>query len=291
MRRALPLLFLPLLACGGGGSSADAVATAMKEWAIERGATHYTHWFQPMTGLTAEKHDAFIRQLPDGRAILEFSGRELIQGEPDASSFPSGGIRATFEARGYTAWDPTSPAFLRETPHGATLTIPTAFCSWTGEALDKKTPLLRSCEAISKQAVRVLHLLGEEQVVKVSPTCGAEQEYFLIDRSFYHLRPDLVSCGRTTFGAPPPKGQQLEDHYFGAITQRVLSFMMDLEQELWKLGSADERRRDECPAARNGSDAAFRPVQSRSAHLGEAVDGRRRETVWPALAGGERSSF
>ena len=226
-------------------SIADAVATAMKEWAIERGATHYTHWFQPMTGLTAEKHDAFIRQLPDGRAILEFSGRELIQGEPDASSFPSGGIRATFEARGYTAWDPTSPAFLRETPHGATLTIPTAFCSWTGEALDKKTPLLRSCEAISKQAVRVLHLLGEEQVVKVSPTCGAEQEYFLIDRSFYHLRPDLVSCGRTTFGAPPPKGQQLEDHYFGAITQRVLSFMMDLEQELWKLGIPIKTRHNE----------------------------------------------
>jgi len=226
-------------------SIADAVATAMKEWAIERGATHYTHWFQPMTGLTAEKHDSFIRQLPDGRAILEFSGRELIQGEPDASSFPSGGIRATFEARGYTAWDPTSPAFLRETPHGATLTIPTAFCSWTGEALDKKTPLLRSCEAINKQAIRVLHLLGEKQVVKVSPTLGAEQEYFLVDRSFYHLRPDLVSCGRTTFGAPPPKGQQLEDHYFGAITQRVLSFMMDLEQELWKLGIPIKTRHNE----------------------------------------------
>jgi glutamine synthetase len=226
-------------------SIADAVATAMKEWAIERGATHYTHWFQPMTGLTAEKHDSFIRQLPDGRAILEFSGRELIQGEPDASSFPSGGIRATFEARGYTAWDPTSPAFLRETPHGATLTIPTAFCSWTGEALDKKTPLLRSCEAISKQAVRILHLLGEEQAVRVSPTLGAEQEYFLIDRSFFHLRPDLVSCGRTVFGAPPPKGQQLEDHYFGAITQRVLSFMMDLEEELWKLGIPITTRHNE----------------------------------------------
>jgi glutamine synthetase len=198
-----------------------------------------------MTGLTAQKHDSFIRQLPDGRAILEFSGKELIKGEPDASSFPSGGIRATFEARGYTAWDPTSPAFIRETPHGATLTIPTAFCSWTGEALDKKTPLLRSCEAIDKAAVRLLHLLGERDVAKVYPTAGAEQEYFLIDREFYLLRPDLVACGRTLFGARPPKGQQLEDHYFGNISQRVLAFMMDLEHELWKLGIPIKTRHNE----------------------------------------------
>jgi glutamine synthetase len=226
-------------------SIADTVANAMKEWAIERGATHFTHWFQPMTGLTAEKHDSFIRQTADGRAILEFSGSELIKGEPDASSFPSGGIRATFEARGYTAWDPTSPAFLRETASGATLTIPTAFCSWTGEALDKKTPLLRSCEAIGKQALRVLRLLGEENVRKVSPTVGAEQEYFLIDRSFFHLRPDLVASGRTLFGAPPAKGQQLEDHYFGTISPRVLTFMMDLERELWKLGVPIKTRHNE----------------------------------------------
>ncbi|MFN0243524.1 MAG: glutamine synthetase III [Planctomycetota bacterium] len=224
---------------------ADAVANAMKDWAIERGATHFTHWFQPMTGLTAQKHDSFIRQLDDGRAVLEFSGKELIKGEPDASSFPSGGIRATFEARGYTAWDPTSPAFLRETPHGATLTIPTAFCSWTGEALDKKTPLLRSCEAIDRQAVRLLHLLGERDVKRVFPTAGTEQEYFLIDRKFYFLRPDLVSCGRTLFGARPPKGQELEDHYFGAISQRVLAFMMDLEHELWKLGIPIKTRHNE----------------------------------------------
>jgi glutamine synthetase len=224
---------------------ADAVANAMKDWAVERGATHFTHWFQPMTGLTAQKHDAFVRQMPDGRAILEFSGKELIKGEPDASSFPSGGIRATFEARGYTAWDPTSPAFLRETSWGATLMIPTAFCSWTGEALDKKTPLLRSCEAIDRQAVRLLHLLGEKSVTKVFPTTGPEQEYFLIDRQFYALRPDLVSCGRTLFGARPPKGQELEDHYFGAISQRVLAFMMDLEHELWKLGIPIKTRHNE----------------------------------------------
>ena len=224
---------------------ADAVANAMKDWAVERGATHFTHWFQPMTGLTAQKHDAFVRQIGDGRAILEFSGKELIKGEPDASSFPSGGIRATFEARGYTAWDPASPAFLRETPWGATLTIPTAFCSWTGEALDKKTPLLRSCEAIDRQPVRLLHLLGEKEVTRVYPTTGPEQEYFLIDRQFYLLRPDLVSCGRTLFGARPPKGQELEDHYFGAISQRVLAFMMDLEHELWKLGIPIKTRHNE----------------------------------------------
>ncbi|MBL8857982.1 MAG: glutamine synthetase III [Planctomycetes bacterium] len=224
---------------------ADSVANAMKDWAIEHNATHFTHWFQPMTGLTAQKHDSFINQTADGRAILEFSGKELIKGEPDASSFPSGGIRATFEARGYTAWDPTSPAFLRVTSHGSTLVIPTAFASWTGEALDKKTPLLRSCEAIGKQSVRLLHLLGEKAVTKVYPTTGPEQEYFLIDRRFHALRPDLVACGRTLFGARPPKGQELEDHYFGTIPERVLAFMMDLEVELWKLGIPIKTRHNE----------------------------------------------
>ncbi len=224
---------------------ADTVASAMKDWAIEHGATHFTHWFQPMTGLTAQKHDSFLRPMPDGRAMAEFSGKELIKGEPDASSFPSGGIRATFEARGYTAWDPTSPAFLRTTPSGATLMIPTAFCSWTGEALDKKTPLLRSCEALTTQAVRLLQLLGEKRVTRVIATAGPEQEYFLIDRQFYTLRPDLVSCGRTLFGARPPKGQELEDHYFGTISQRVLAFMMDLEQELWRLGIPIKTRHNE----------------------------------------------
>jgi glutamine synthetase len=224
---------------------ADAVATAMKDWAIEHGATHFTHWFQPMTGLTAEKHDSFINQTPEGRAVLEFSGKELIKGEPDASSFPSGGIRATFEARGYTAWDPTSPAFLRESPGGATLCIPTAFCSWTGEALDKKTPLLRSQQALSQRAVRLLQLIGEKDVTRVVSTVGSEQEYFLIDRRFYFLRPDLVACDRTLVGAKPPKGQELEDHYFGTIAQRVLSYMMELERELWKLGIPIRTRHNE----------------------------------------------
>jgi glutamine synthetase len=224
---------------------ADAVANAMKDWAISRGATHFTHWFQPMTGLTAEKHDSFIHQTADGRALLEFSGKELIKGEPDASSFPSGGIRATFEARGYTAWDPTSPAFLRETDQGATLCIPTAFCSWTGEALDKKTPLLRSMQALSREAVRLLHLIGNTDASRVISTVGGEQEYFLIDRRFYYLRPDLVACDRTLFGARPPKGQELEDHYFGTITERVLAYMMDVERELWKLGIPIRTRHNE----------------------------------------------
>ena len=224
---------------------ADAVANAMKDWAAERGATHYTHWFLPMTGLTAEKHDSFLTISPQGRGLLEFSGKELIKGEPDASSFPSGGIRATFEARGYTAWDPTSPAFLRGSDYGSTLTIPTAFCSWTGEALDKKTPLLRSVEALDQQAGRLLHLIGEEQVEKVYSTVGAEQEYFLVDRRLWALRPDLVSCGRTLFGARPAKGQELEDHYFGAISQRVLAYMMDLERELWKHGIPIKTRHNE----------------------------------------------
>ena len=211
---------------------ADEVAAAMKEWAIEKGATHFTHWFQPMTGVTAEKHDSFISPAPDGRVIMEFSGKELIKGEPDASSFPSGGLRATFEARGYTAWDPTSYAFVKD----HTLCIPTAFCSYGGEALDKKTPLLRSMEALNKQALRVLKLFGNEDVKRVITSVGPEQEYFLIDRDQYEQREDLKLTGRTLFGAMPSKGQELDDHYFGVIKPRVLSFMEDLNEELWKLG-------------------------------------------------------
>ena len=204
----------------------------MKEWAVEMGCTHYTHWFQPMTGVTAEKHDSFIYPVDDGQIIMEFSGKELIKGEPDASSFPSGGIRATFEARGYTTWDPTSPAFIRD----KTLYIPTAFCSYTGEILDKKTPLLRSMERLSSVAVKVLHLLGKTDVTRVTTTVGPEQEYFLIDKKVYDKRPDLIFTGRTLFGAPAPKGQELEDHYFGSIKTRVAAFMNDLDEELWKLG-------------------------------------------------------
>ena len=211
---------------------ADAVATAMRDWAVEHGATHFTHWFQPLTGITAEKHESFISPSPDGGVIMEFSGKELIQGEPDASSFPSGGLRATFEARGYTAWDPTSYAFIK----GHTLCIPTAFCSYSGEALDKKTPLLRSMQALNKQALRVLKLFGNEDVKCVHPCVGPEQEYFLIDKAMYEKRKDLVFCGRTLFGAKPPKGQELDDHYFGAIKPRVEAYMEDLNTELWKLG-------------------------------------------------------
>jgi glutamine synthetase len=223
---------------------ADQVANAMKEWAVERGATHFTHWFQPMTGSTAEKHDSFA-SIEDGKLIMEFSGKALIKGEPDASSFPSGGLRATFEARGYTAWDPTSPAFLRETTNGSTLCIPTAFCSWTGEALDEKTPLLRSSEALNREAVRLLRLLGDDKVQYVYPTLGCEQEYFLVDRDLYMLRPDLVATGRTLFGAKPPKGQELEDHYFGSIAPRVLAFMQEVETELWNLGVPVKTRHNE----------------------------------------------
>ncbi len=213
-------------------SVADAVAVAMKDWAIENGATHYTHWFQPLTGITAEKHDSFITPAPDGSVIMEFSGKELIKGEPDASSFPSGGIRATFEARGYTAWDPTSYAFIK----GKTLCIPTAFCAYGGEALDKKTPLLRSMEALNKQSLRILKLFGNDDVKRVTTSVGPEQEYFLIDEKFYAQRDDLVYTGRTLFGAKPPKGQELDDQYFGVIKPRVEAYMEDLNRELWKLG-------------------------------------------------------
>ena len=238
MRAKLPSdVYASLKRTIDGGASldthvADAVATAMRDWAVEHGATHFTHWFQPLTGVTAEKHDSFIAPSPDGGVIMEFSGKELIRGEPDASSFPSGGLRATFEARGYTAWDPTSYAFIK----GHTLCIPTAFCSYSGEALDKKTPLLRSMQALNKQALRVLKLYGNEDVKCVRPCVGPEQEYFLIDKTMYEKRKDLVFCGRTLFGAKPPKGQELDDHYFGAIKPRVEAYMEDLNTELWKLG-------------------------------------------------------
>ncbi len=226
-------------------SVADAVAAAMKDWAIEHGATHFTHLFQPMTGLTAEKHDSFLVPTGTGRAIAEFSGKELVKGEPDASSFPSGGLRATFEARGYTAWDPTSPAYIREAPNGATLVIPTVFVSFTGEALDKKTPLLRSMEALSTHALRILRLFGNTEAQKVFSTVGPEQEYFLIDKHFFYARPDLVNCGRTLFGAKPPKGQELEDQYFGAIPERVLACMADCEAQLFRLGVPVKTRHNE----------------------------------------------
>jgi glutamine synthetase len=226
-------------------SLADAVAQAMKDWALENGATHYTHWFQPLTGSTAEKHDSFYAPVGDGTAIAEFSGKELIQGEPDASSFPTGGIRATFEARGYTAWDPTSPAFILENPNGALLCIPTAFTSWTGEALDHKIPLLRSMDALSGAAVRALRLLGDEHAQRVFTTVGPEQEYFLIDEQYYYERPDLLNTGRTLFGAKPPKGHELDDHYFGSIPERILACMLETERELAKVGVPVKTRHNE----------------------------------------------
>ncbi len=230
-------------------SIADDVANAMKQWAISKGASHYTHWFQPLTGSTAEKHDAFVEADRDGAVIMNFSGKNLIQGEPDASSFPSGGLRATFEARGYTAWDPTSPAFIKKGRNGATLCIPTAFCSYTGEALDKKTPLLRSIQILSEQTKRLLKCFGEDSDEKIVTTLGAEQEYFLIDKRLYMCRPDLIQTGRTLFGAVPAKHQQLEDHYFGAIKPRILAFMTDVDQELWKLGIPAKTRHNEVAPA------------------------------------------
>jgi glutamine synthetase len=226
-------------------SIADGVASAMKDWALENGATHYTHWFQPLTNSTAEKHDSFFDPIGDGTALAQFSGKALVQGEPDASSFPTGGIRATFEARGYTAWDPTSPAFLMRNPNGVTLCIPTAFTSWTGEALDHKIPLLRSMEALNKAALRALEILGETGVSRVTTTMGPEQEYFLIDKEYYYQRPDLVNTGRTLFGAKPPKGHELDDHYFGTIPDRVLAYMLDCEDQLMKLGVPIKTRHNE----------------------------------------------
>ena len=226
---------------------ANSVAVAMKEWATENGATHYTHWFQPMTNVTAEKHDSFISPTGDGQVIMDFSGKELVKGEPDASSFPSGGLRATFEARGYTAWDPTSPAFIKD----GTLYIPTAFCSYSGEALDKKTPLLRSMETLNKEAVKMLHILGNTDVKHVTTTVGPEQEYFLVDKELYKARKDLVFCGRTLLGAPAPKGQEMEDHYFGTLKPRVSAYMHDLDEELWKLGIPAKTKHNEVAPAQH----------------------------------------
>lgn len=232
--------------------TADIVAKAMKDWAVEKGATHFSHWFQPLTGITAEKHDSFITH-PDeeGKMLMEFSGKELIKGEPDASSFPSGGLRTTFEARGYTAWDITSPAFIKEAATGPILCIPTAFCSYTGEALDKKTPLLRSMEAISEQALRIVHLFGNKEAKRVTPSVGAEQEYFLVDQKKALLREDLLFAGRTLFGAPAPKGQELEDHYFGVIRERIGAYMKDLNEELWKLGVTAKTQHNEAAPAQH----------------------------------------
>ena len=226
---------------------ANSVAVAMKEWATENGATHYTHWFQPMTNVTAEKHDSFISPTGDGQVIMDFSGKELVKGEPDASSFPSGGLRATFEARGYTAWDPTSPAFIKD----GTLYIPTAFCSYSGEALDKKTPLLRSMETLDKEATNLLHIIGNKEVKHVNTTVGPEQEYFLVDKELYKQRKDLVFCGRTLIGAPAPKGQEMEDHYFGALKPRVAAYMHDLDVELWKLGIPAKTKHNEVAPAQH----------------------------------------
>ena len=226
---------------------ANSVAVAMKEWATENGATHYTHWFQPMTNVTAEKHDSFISPTGDGQVIMDFSGKELVKGEPDASSFPSGGLRATFEARGYTAWDPTSPAFIKD----KTLYIPTAFCSYSGEALDKKTPLLRSMDELNKEAVRILHILGNKEVRHIDTTVGPEQEYFLVDKDLYKKRKDLIFCGRTLLGASAPKGQEMEDHYFGALKPRVAAYMHDLDEELWKLGIPAKTKHNEVAPAQH----------------------------------------
>src|SRR5574344_454661 len=232
--------------------SANVIAKAMKDWAVEKGATHYTHWFQPLTGITAEKHDAFVSHPDaDGRMLTEFSGKELIKGEPDASSFPSGGLRATFEARGYTAWDITAPAFLKEAATGVILCIPTAFCSYTGEALDKKTPLLRSMEALSQQALRIVRLFGNTEATKVTASVGPEQEYFLVDRKNYLQREDLIYAGRTLFGAPAPKGQEMEDHYFGVIKERIGAYMKDINIELWKLGVTAKTQHNEAAPAQH----------------------------------------
>ncbi|MBQ8852347.1 MAG: glutamine synthetase III, partial [Oscillibacter sp.] len=228
-------------------ATANEIAEAMKQWALEKGATHYTHWFQPMTGVTAEKHDSFVAPAGGGKVMMEFSGKELVRGEPDASSFPSGGLRATFEARGYTAWDPTAFAFIKE----GSLCIPTVFCSYSGHTLDKKIPLLRSIDEVSRQAVRILHLFGETEVKRVMPQVGPEQEYFLVDKEMYSKRMDLRMTGRTLFGAKPPRGQDLDDHYFGAIKPRVVAYMKELDEELWKLGVLSKTKHNEVAPAQH----------------------------------------
>ncbi len=247
---------------GIDNSIADTVAAAMKEWAIEKGATHFTHWFQPLTGITAEKHDSFISPTEDGGIIMEFSGKELIKGEPDASSFPSGGLRATFEARGYTAWDPSSYAFIKD----QTLCIPTAFCSYTGEALDQKTPLLRSMEAINKQALRIIKLFGHSDVKRVNVTVGPEQEYFLVDKALYDKRPDLIYCGRTLIGSMPPKGQEMDDHYFGVLKPRIAAFMRELDVELWKLGVLAKTEHNEAAPAQHELAPIFTTINIAADH-------------------------
>ena len=247
---------------GIDSSIADTVANAMKEWAIEKGATHFTHWFQPLTGITAEKHDSFISPTEDGGVLMEFSGKELIKGEPDASSFPSGGLRATFEARGYTAWDPSSYAFIKDD----TLCIPTAFCSYTGEALDQKTPLLRSMEAINKQALRIIKLFGHTDVKRVNVTVGPEQEYFLVDKALYDKRPDLIYCGRTLIGSMPPKGQEMDDHYFGVLKPRVAAFMRELDVELWKLGVLAKTEHNEAAPAQHELAPVFTTINIAADH-------------------------
>ncbi len=247
---------------GIDSSIADTVANAMKEWAIEKGATHFTHWFQPLTGITAEKHDSFISPTDDGHIIMEFSGKELIKGEPDASSFPSGGLRATFEARGYTAWDPSSYAFIKD----ETLCIPTAFCSYYGEALDQKTPLLRSMEAINKQALRIIKLFGHDDVKRVNVTVGPEQEYFLVDKTLYDKRPDLIYCGRTLIGSMPPKGQEMDDHYFGVLKSRVAAFMRELDVELWKLGVLAKTEHNEAAPAQHELAPIFTTINIAADH-------------------------
>ena len=247
---------------GIDSSIADTVANAMKEWAIEKGATHFTHWFQPLTGITAEKHDSFISPTEDGGILMEFSGKELIKGEPDASSFPSGGLRATFEARGYTAWDPSSYAFIKDD----TLCIPTAFCSYTGEALDQKTPLLRSMEAINKQALRIIKLFGHTDVKRVNVTVGPEQEYFLVDKTLYDKRPDLIYCGRTLIGSMPPKGQEMDDHYFGVLKPRVAAFMRELDVELWKLGVLAKTEHNEAAPAQHELAPVFTTINIAADH-------------------------
>ena len=262
---------------------ADAVAKAMKDWATEQGATHFTHWFQPLTGITAEKHDSFISPAPDGGVIMDFSGKELIKGEPDASSFPSGGLRATFEARGYTAWDPTSPAFIKD----KTLCIPTAFCSYSGEALDKKTPLLRSMQALSKQALRILKLFGNTEVKYVRTSVGPEQEYFLIDRQMYEKREDLKLCGRTLFGAMPPKGQEMDDHYFGAIKPRVAAYMADLNEALWKLGILAKTEHNEVAPAQHELAPIYTTTNIATDH-NQLDDGNHAEGSFQAWCGYEK---
>ena len=258
---------------------ANVVANAMKDWAIEHGATHYTHWFQPLTGVTSEKHDSFISPTKDGRVIMEFSGKELVKGEPDASSFPSGGLRATAEARGYTAWDPTSYAFVKD----EVLCIPTAFCSYSGEVLDEKTPLLRSMSAISTQACRILKLFGKT-VPQVSTTVGPEQEYFLVDREQYLQREDLRLCGRTLFGAMPPKGQELDDHYFGVIKPRVSGYMKELDDELWKLGVAAKTKHNEVAPAQHELAPIFSTTNIAVDHNQLTMEMMKRvaATAWPA---------